>query len=250
MKTGLCSVSFRKLTVEEIIAAVKDAGMDGVEWGGDVHVPHGDVEKAKYVAGLMKDAGLETLSYGTYYYPGDHVVEDFKGVIDCALALGTKIIRVWAGSKTLPDVTPEYRAKIIADTQAICDMAKPYGLTIAYEYHGWTLTETLESALQAYEEVGKENMKMYWQPSIFKTPEENVDALKAMLPISCNVHMFHWDAEYTRYALEDGFDVVKQYLDLAKTNPNIHGVMLEFIKGDSVEQLKADAATLNKVVKG
>jgi len=249
MKTGLCSVSFRKLTVEEIIEAVKAAGLDGIEWGGDVHVPHGDVEKAKYVAKLMEDAGLETLSYGTYYYPGDHAVEDFQGVIDCALALGTKIIRVWAGSKTLPEVTDEYRAKIIADTQAICDMAKPYGLTIAYEYHGWTLTETLESALQAYKEVGKENMKMYWQPSIFKSFEENVEALKAMLPYCCNVHMFHWDAEYTRYALEDGADAVKAYLDLANTNPEVTGVMLEFIKDDSVEQMKLDGATLNRLAK-
>jgi len=64
MKTGLCSVSFRKLTVVEIIAAVKAAGLDGIEWGGDVHVPHGDVEKAKQVAKLMEEAGLETLSYG------------------------------------------------------------------------------------------------------------------------------------------------------------------------------------------
>ena len=249
MKTGLCSVSFRKLTVEEIIEAVKAAGLDGIEWGGDVHVPHGDVETAKYVAKLMEDAGLETLSYGTYYYPGDHAVEDFQGVIDCALALGTKIIRVWAGSKTLTEVTDEYRAKIIADTQAICDMAKPYGLTVAYEYHGWTLTETLESALQAYNEVGKENMKMYWQPSVFHSFEENMEALKAMLPYCCNVHMFHWDAEYTRYALEDGFDAVKAYLDLANTNPQVGSVMLEFIKDDSIEQMKLDSATLNKAAK-
>ena len=249
MKTGLCSVSFRKLTVEEIIEAVKAAGLDGVEWGGDVHVPHGDVETAKRVAKLMEDAGLETLSYGTYYYPGDHAVKDFQGVIDCALALGTKIIRVWAGSKTLPEVTAEYRAKIIADTQAICDMAKPYGLTVAYEYHGWTLTETLESALLAYKEVNKENMKMYWQPSIFHSLEENMEALKAMLPYCCNVHMFHWDAEYTRYALEDGADTVKAYLDLVNTNPQVGGVMLEFIKDDSIEQMKADGATLNRLAK-
>ena len=249
MKTGLCSVSFRKLTVEEIIEAVKAAGLDGIEWGGDVHVPHGDVEKAKRVAKLMEDAGLETLSYGTYYYPGDHAVEDFQGVIDCALALGTNIIRVWAGSKTLTEVTDEYRAKIIADTQAICDMAKPYGLTVAYEYHGWTLTETLESALQAYNEVGKENMKMYWQPSVFHSFEENMEALKALLPYCCNVHMFHWDAEYTRYALEDGADAVKAYLDLANTNPQVAGVMLEFIKDDSIEQMKLDGATLNKAAK-
>lgn len=249
MKTGLCSVSFRKLTVEEIIAAVKDAGLDGIEWGGDIHVPHGDVETAKRVAKLMEEAGLETLSYGTYYYPGDHAVEDFKGVIDCALALGTKIVRVWAGSKTLTEVSDEYRAKIIADTQALCDMAKPYGLTIAYEYHGWTLTETLESALKAYEEVGRDNMLMYWQPSIFKSFEGNMDALKAMLPYCCSLHMFHWDAEYTRYALEEGTDTVKAYLDLANTNPQVNGVMLEFIKDDSTEQMKLDAATLNKLAK-
>lgn len=249
MKTGLCSVSFRKLTVEEIIAAVKESGLDGIEWGGDVHVPHGDVATAKRVAALMEEAGLETLSYGTYYYPGDHAVEDFKGVIDCALALGTKIIRVWAGSKTLPEVSEEYRARIIADTQALCDMAKPHGLTVAYEYHGWTLTETLESALQAYEEVGRDNMLMYWQPSIFKTFEENMEALKAMLPHCCNLHMFHWDAEYTRYALEDGADAVKAYLDLANTNPKIYGVMLEFIKDDDIEQMKRDAAVLNKLAK-
>ena len=249
MKTGLCSVSFRKLTVEEIIAAVKAAGLDGVEWGGDVHVPHGDVENAKRVAKLMEEAGLETLSYGTYYYPGDHAVEDFQGVIDCALALGTKIIRVWAGSKTLSEVTDEYRAKIIADTQAICDMAKPYGLTVAYEYHQYTLTETLESALQAYKEIDKENMKMYWQPSIFCSFEDNMAALKAMLPFCCNVHMFHWDVEYKRYALEDGADAVKSYLDLANTNPQVYGVMLEFIKDDCIEQMKKDGATLNRLAK-
>ena len=250
MKTGLCSVSFRELTVEEIIAAVKDSGLDGIEWGGDVHVPHGDVEKAKYVAKLMADAGLETLSYGTYFYPGDHDIEAFKGIIDCAVALGTKIIRVWAGSKTLTEVSDEYRAKIIADTKTICDMAKPYGLTVAYEYHIYTLTESLESALQAYAEVDRENMKLYWQPSVFKAVDENVEALKAMLPCCCNMHMFHWDAEYTRFALEDGADAVKAYMDLAKTNPQVSGVMLEFVKDDSIEQMKADAALLNKLVKG
>lgn len=249
MKTGLCSVSFRKLTVEEIVAAVKESGLDGIEWGGDIHVPHGDVEKAKYVAKLMADAGLETLSYGTYYYPGDHAVEDFRGVIDCALALGTKIIRVWAGSKTLTEVSDEYRAKIVADTKALCEMAKPYGLTVAYEYHGWTLTETLESAELALQEVAEENMRTYWQPSIFKNAEENIHALQTLLPNVCNLHMFHWDAEYTRYALADGRDVVKQYLDLAKTNPNIYGVMLEFIKDDDIEQMKADAAVLNELAK-
>lgn len=249
MKTGLCSVSFRKLTVEEIIEGVKAAGLDGIEWGGDVHVPHGDVEKAKYVAKLMEESGLETLSYGTYYYPGDHAVEDFQGVIDCALALGTKILRVWAGSKSLPEVTEEYRAKIIADTKAICDMAKPYGLTVAYEYHGWTLTETLESALQSVQEVDKENFRLYWQPSIFIPCEENVKALTQVLPYCCNMHMFHWNDQYERKTLAEGAANVQAYVELAKTNPAIGAVMLEFVLNDSIDQMKEDAATLNKIVR-
>lgn len=249
MKTGLVSVSFRKLTVEELIAAVKEAGLDGIEWGGDIHVPHGDVEKAKYVAKLMKEAGLETLAYGSYYYPGDHAVEDFQGVIDCALALGTKVIRVWGGSKTLSEVTPEYRAKIIADTKAISDMAKPYGLTVAYEYHIYTLTETLESALLALEEVDKENMGTYWQPSIFHSFEENLHALKQVLPKTHNLHVFHWDKDYNRFALEEGAKEWQAYIDLAKTNPQIGAAMMEFLKDDSIEQMKKDAAVLNKLVK-
>ena len=249
MKTGLVSVSFRKLTVEELIEAVKDAGLDGIEWGGDIHVPHGDVEKAKYVAKLMKEAGLETLSYGSYYYPGDHAVEDFQGVIDCAVALGTKVIRVWAGGKTLSEVTPEYRARIIADTKAISDMAKPYGLTVAYEYHQYTLTETLESALQAVKEVDKENMGTYWQPSIFVSHEENMEALRQVLPYAKNMHVFYWGEDYTRFTLKEGVEEWKEYMALAKTQPNIGAAMLEFIKDDSIEQMKKDAATLNKLAK-
>lgn len=249
MKTGLCSVSFRKLTVEELIAQVKEAGLDGIEWGSDVHVPAGDVKKARYVAKLMEEAGLETLGYGTYYCVGDHSTEDFQGVIDCAVALGTKRIRVWGGTKTLAETTEEYRAKVVADSQVICDMAKPCGLTIGYEYHHGTLTETLESAELVLKEVGRENIKTYWQPRVSNTFEENLRELKTVLPNVCNLHMFQWDTEYHRYALEDGAETIKTYLDMANTNPQICGVMLEFIKDDDIGQMKRDAAILNKLAK-
>ena len=50
MKTGLTSVSFRKLSVDEVIALAKKAGVDGIEWGSDVHVPPNDIEYVKEVA--------------------------------------------------------------------------------------------------------------------------------------------------------------------------------------------------------
>ena len=43
-KTGLVSISFRSLSVDEIIDLVKDAGLEAIEWGRDVHAPCDDVE--------------------------------------------------------------------------------------------------------------------------------------------------------------------------------------------------------------
>ena len=85
VKTGLVSVTFRQKSVEEIAALTAEAGLSGVEWGGDVHVPPGDREAARRAARLTRQAGLEVLSYGSYYrcQPG----EDFTPVLESALAL-------------------------------------------------------------------------------------------------------------------------------------------------------------------
>ena len=69
-KTGLVSISFRDKTPEEIIEYSLCSGIDAIEWGGDVHVPHGDIEKAKEVARLTLDAGLSMPEYGSYYIIG------------------------------------------------------------------------------------------------------------------------------------------------------------------------------------
>ena len=42
---GLVSISFRKHIPEEIIKAVKSAGLTCIEWGSDVHAPCRDTER-------------------------------------------------------------------------------------------------------------------------------------------------------------------------------------------------------------
>jgi 3-dehydroshikimate dehydratase len=59
IRTGLLSVTFRQLVVEDIIPLVVQAGLDGIEWGGDIHVPHGEVKRAEVVGRLTRDAGLQ-----------------------------------------------------------------------------------------------------------------------------------------------------------------------------------------------
>lgn len=48
-KCGMTSVTFRDKTPEEIIALTKQAKLQGIEWGSDVHVPVGNLELAKEI---------------------------------------------------------------------------------------------------------------------------------------------------------------------------------------------------------
>jgi len=47
--TGLVSVTFRKLSPTQIVNPVSKVGLQGIEWGGDIHVPTGDIYKAREV---------------------------------------------------------------------------------------------------------------------------------------------------------------------------------------------------------
>ena len=86
MNKGVVSVTFRKKTPEEVIDIVKKAGLTHIEWGGDVHVPHGDVETAKRVGELTRAAGLTVSSYGSYFKDPEADLQ-FEDVLASAVAL-------------------------------------------------------------------------------------------------------------------------------------------------------------------
>ncbi|NDC87712.1 MAG: sugar phosphate isomerase/epimerase, partial [Bacteroidetes bacterium] len=49
LKTALLSITFRSLQAERIIALAAQAGLDGIEWGGDVHVPPTNLAHAQRI---------------------------------------------------------------------------------------------------------------------------------------------------------------------------------------------------------
>ena len=101
MKSGLVSISFRKKSIKELIKATKESGLEYIEWGGDVHVPMGNVKLAREVRRKMHGAGLKCASYGSYfglmYHCDEHYPLPFKKVLKTAKALGAKTVRVWLG---------------------------------------------------------------------------------------------------------------------------------------------------------
>ncbi len=246
IKSGLVSVTFRKLSPEEIVALVAQAGLDGIEWGGDIHVPHGDVKRAGEVRKMTADAGLAVAAYGSYYKVGhEEASVPFESVVATAVELGAPTIRVWAGAKGSADADDEYRGLVVRDSQRIADLAKKAGMTVSYEFHPGTLTDTNESALKLLEEVAHENIRTYWQPQSKWEVEHCLEGLQAISPWLTNVHAYYWDKTTgERLTLADGEKVWKRYLPIIARTGREHYVMLEFVRDDCPEVFLTDAATL------
>ena len=141
---GLVSITFRKLTPRQVVDLVVQAGLEAVEWGGDVHAPHGDVAKAREIAQMMAGAGLAMPTYGSYYRVGHRADVPFPDVLVSAVALGIPTIRVWAGKVGSAEADAAYWKAVVADSQRIVDLAATEGIAIAYEFHGNTLTDSAE----------------------------------------------------------------------------------------------------------
>ncbi len=238
MKRGLVSVTFRNLLPEQIISLVKNAELDCIEWGSDIHVPVGDIENAKNVAKLMAENNLETISYGSYYRVGESV--NFTDVLNTALALDAPNIRVWAGSIDSEDATEEYRKKVVEDAKLISQLAQQKGVTISFEYHGQTLTNTQQSTVQLLNEINSNNTFTYWQPLSNTSYEENLQNIKELIELNKlkNIHVYHWGND-CKFPLSDGKNLWQEYVKIAKNN--INAMLLEFVKENSIEQFYEDA---------
>lgn len=243
-KFGVCSISFRKYSVDEIIEATKASGLDCIEWGSDVHVPPDNLEYAKEVCRKTHENSLYCSSYGSYYKLGVSEPNDIIPYIKTAQALGTNLIRIWGGTKGSNACTFEDLLLLNDAAQKVCKIALENNITIALECHRGTITDTYSSALDFIELVGAENLKLYWQPNQYNTEDYNLDSSKALSPYTTNIHVFNWDGD-KHLPLELGKDAWVKYLDNFKEND--HTLLLEFMHDNKLESLKSTAKTLFEI---
>lgn len=243
--TGLVSVTFRKLSPAEVVRVAIRAGLGGIEWGGDVHVPHGDVDTARHVRTLTENAGLRVLAYGSYFRCTPN--EDFQPVLDCAIALGAPLIRIWAGDRASANADDAWRDAVIAQSQRAVQMAQQAGIAVAYEFHANTLTDTLPSTLQLLEAAP--GMKTLWQPPHDVSTPDQIAGLLAVLPWLANVHVFHWRrGDRARLPLREGAALWSVRLEIAASDDRDVAALLEFVRDDDVGQLMEDARTLHDLI--
>ena len=245
---GLVSVSFRKLAPREIVELARETKLAAIEWGGDVHVPPGDLARARDVRAMTTDAGLSVTAYGSYLRLGEEDPATFPTVIETAAALGAPSIRVWAGKRGSAGADDAYRNRVIDQARQLATLAADAGIAVCYEHHVDTLTDTDASALSLLRATAGENpaMRTLWQPPHGRTVDENVASLRGVLPWLHHVHVFHWPQRGERAPLADGADRWRAYLDVLRAHPGKWPLLLEFVRGDDPAQLRADAATLHE----
>lgn len=244
IKTGLTSVTFRQKSVEEILALAKEAGLTGVEWGGDIHVPAGAVDIARETGRKTREAGLEVLSYGSYYRgdPG----ESFTPILESALALGAPLIRIWAGRTPYESCPTGEWNRLTKCFQRAADAAQQAGIRLAFEYHRGTATQTITGALALLRDVDRANVGCYWQPNPDISQEERVKELEALAPFLANVHVFTWSKGNIRHPLSQGEPQWKEYLAHLPQDHLPHCLILEFVQDDRVTAFREDAKTLRR----
>ena len=242
---GLVSVTYRKLTPAEIVPLARDAGLSCIEWGSDIHVPQTDIENARRVGEMTREAGLTVSSYGSYYRLG--AGQDFAPYLAAAVALGAPVIRIWAGTSGTANTTIATLRAWVAEAKTVCRMAAEVGITVAFEYHHGTLTDEGITARLLMKQVDEPNCRLYWQPEFAKPQDLLLSDLELVAPFVDLCHVFTWNSDHSRRPLLDGEGVWREYLSRIPQWED-KPLLLEFVPGDDPALLAREAASLRRIV--
>lgn len=243
-KPGVVSVSFRALSVEDVIKITKDAGLKAIEWGSDVHALATEKEKLRLIAQLQKEAGLYCSSYGTYFRLGENPTEELISYIEAAKILGTDILRLWCGNKNYEDYTEEERSFIIEESKKAAKIAEREGVILCMECHRSSFTNSVDGAVELMRSVDSPAFRMYWQPNFAFDLKTNMEYAKAISPYTVNLHVFYYE-NGKACPLELGLSEWGEYLSCFSGDKHL---LLEFMPDKKPESLGREAASLRKLI--
>jgi 3-dehydroshikimate dehydratase len=229
IRPGLCSVTLRALPLTEVAKVAAHAGLEAIEWGGDVHVPPGDEAAARAAREATEAAGLEVAAYGSYWR-GEG---DFAAVLASARALGAPRIRIWAGTQGSDEAGEGERARVAAAARR----AAAGGIAVAFEFHGGTLTDDAASARALADAAG---VRLYWQPPEGLPDEQALAGLRLLGDRVAALHVFSWWPGNERRRLAEREALWRRALaHFARGD-----ALLEFVPGDDPALVAEEARTL------
>ena len=240
-KLGLCSVTFRKKTAEQIVDIAKKAGIDYIEWGGDVHVR--SLEDAKKVKSLCDEADIKISSYGSYINSAIYDEEKWRSTCEIAKEMGAASVRIWLGKKNSQVTSEEEYRFILENTKRMCEIAAEHGITVCPECHDNTYNNNTDAFLRFAEELARDNFKTYFQSRYFRM-EYDLLRIDKTFDYIRDVHVSYRDLKREQLFRKKD----KNYLDtLLKRliKKNFDGiVMVEFVSCGSEKRFYKDIEKL------
>ena len=244
---GICSVTFRKNSPEEVIKAVSGAGLDCIEWGSDIHAPCDDEEKLKEIARIQNEYNIKCYSYGTYFYIMRDSLDTLPQYIKAAKILGASVLRLWCGIKGSAEHSEKEKDELFCECKKAAQLAEDNGVILCMENHPGSFTDTAQSSLELIEKVNSPHFKMYWQ-NINITGNEDVELAlkeaKLLSPHTVNIHVAWW-VNSKQLHLSEGAMVWEKYLSEFSDGKCL---LLEFIPGGKIEDLPTEAQSLRSIV--
>ncbi len=245
MKLGMVSVTFRNKDIPTVFEYAKRAGIDGIEWSvGENHILIGDAERIALVKKLSVENGIEIFSLASYCYMYDF--DECVKTLETARELTAPVLRIWAGRRGSDVCSAEEYDLIVENTVKMARLAKVHSITLAFEYHPNTLTDDADEAVKLIHRINCDNVGLYWQVQPNLTFEENKAAFEKVKPyLLGNVHLSNLDEEKGYMPLEEIFFDLCGYF---RESDKDYNLLVEFVKGGTLNSLIADASTVRKVI--
>lgn len=190
MNVGLCTISAKERSLEEVLELAGEVGYDGVEiWGRD-HVGDSSHATCERISETAEEHGLSIPVYGSYLRCGtDGFDEEMDHELEITDRLGADLVRVWAGRAEYGNHDPGHWDQVVSDLERLTERAAAYDVGVTVEKHANTLTNDLEGAQRLIEAVDDERCRLNYQPG-FGIPAEELEHEGATLAsLSNNVHV-------------------------------------------------------------
>jgi 3-dehydroshikimate dehydratase len=245
---GICSVSYRNSSPDDIIAATVKAGLAGIEWSADTHVPHGNREKAEAVMLATLKARLTVSAYGSFFRLGTDGDASFAEVLASARSLQAPLIRIWA-----PAAQDSVSTTTLAETgRRLADKSGHYGITLCVEAHERTTLHNYE-ALGAYiHQVNHPFFRACWSPLPGIGEDEILRQSAPLYPYTALVHVRSWAAGYQRRSLGENTDALGTILSgirSARSGSELDvWTLIEYLEDETPAVLSREAAILNTLI--
>ncbi len=245
-KIGLASVTFRQKTTREIVDICKQAEVNYIEWGGDVHVK--TLEDAHGVKTLCDENGITICSYGSYFNPLTYDEVQWTDICKIAESMGAGSIRIWLGKKDSEDTSEEEYQLLVENTKKMCDIASRHSLLVCPECHDNTFNNNTDAILRFINDLSRDNFKTYFQSRYFRM-EYDLDRIDRTYDYIENVHVSYRDLKREQRFREKNPKYIDTLLEKFISKGFESTVLVEFTQGDSEKNFYDDVKKLKEILK-